>query len=291
MLLLIRVAIIVSCVSILKTEATGSSQEPQRVTFDSFFIKQTDGKLHSLDERNTILSKQIDSLRTCSDDLHKRHHLWNGILSMICSTYTCWITLAGVMIALGGFGYTIMTFNRNNKIRRSEFIDNLFKEFRDEDTLLFLALIDQAMDSGDEFNEIRKLKRNDKVFEHFEIGREKTLAYIDKLYYFWENDLLTLDEWEYFAYEIISLTKSEYIRRHISTYYEKLEKRQEKYGVKDLKVIFPYTGLVFLKGDGDLKKDKRFEDEILNHCRKINRDYPGLLSLLKKYCKQEVKET
>jgi len=195
------------------------------------------------------------------------------------------------MIALGGFGYTIMTFNRNNKIRRSEFIDNLFKEFRDEDILLFLALIDKAMDSGDEFNEIKKLMRDNKVFERFEIGREKTLAYIDKLYYFWENDLLTLDEWEYFAYEIISLTKSEYIRRHVSKYYEKLEKRPKKYAIKDLKVIFPYTGLLFLKGDGDLNKDKRFEDEILNHCRKINRDYPGLLSLLEKYCKQGMKET
>jgi hypothetical protein len=223
---------------------------PTSSPLESSVMKQSKARIADLEAKVDNLQKNVDSLHT---NIYQNKNSQSNSIHLT------------LFVAIIGFILTFIGLFINIKIKKSEFIDNLYKEFNDKDFAFFLTILDEAMDSGDDIAYINSLKSNKDKFAKFELARDKTLTFIDKLYYYWENNLfikyklLSFKEFEYFAYEIIIISKSKYLDKFISEYYESINNRKPDYDVRFLRKIYPFTGRQYFK-------EEDFENKIRKYC-------------------------
>jgi len=162
-----------------------------------------------------------------------------------------WIELGTLTVAILGFGWTIKTLNNNNKIKRTEFLKDLYKNLSRETISNFFTKIEGAIRDKNESELLPNPMERKDYYNNEKVENEKSLISLltlfDEIYYFYETELICEKELVYVAYELKLLCEPPCIKNYIQQYHALIE--SFPYNFKEIKKIYPFTGLDLLYKD------------------------------------------
>jgi hypothetical protein len=162
-----------------------------------------------------------------------------------------WIELGTLIVAILGFTWTIKTLNSNNKIKRAEFLKDLYGELSREAILTFIIKLEGVIKdkTGPELlpNPMEKKDYNDTEKVENEKSLVSLLTLFDEIYYFYETKLIREKELVYVAYELKLLFEAQCVKDYIQQYHALIDSFPSNF--KEIKEIYPFTGLHLLYKD------------------------------------------
>lgn len=124
-------------------------------------------------------------------------------------TLTSWIQLGFTFIA--GI-YALMLLKQSNKDKKTQFINDIFKQFYNDDEIKKLLY---AVDSGNDDEEI-------KFGGKLEQEGDKTIRYLDYIGYLIKEKHLKRSDINAFNYEVKRILGNEYVKKYIEDWLKKL---------------------------------------------------------------------
>jgi hypothetical protein len=176
--------------------------------------------------------------------------LFGGVeKSMVVATWVLAIsTFILASAAILGFGATIKTLCDNNKIKKAEFLKDLYKDFSKESISNFFVNLEGAIKDKKESELLPNPMDRNGYNNEDRVENEKSLISLlvlfDEIYYFHETKLICKKELDYFAYELKLLSESQAIQNYINQYHELID--SFPYNFEEIRDIYPFTGLRLL---------------------------------------------
>ena len=159
-----------------------------------------------------------------------------------------WIELGTLIVAILGFGWTIKTLSNNNKIKRAEFLKDLYKELSTETSSNFLTKLEGAIKDKRESELLPNPMERKDYNNNEKVENEKSLISLltlfDEIYYFYETELICEKELVYVAYELKLIYESQCIKTYIQQYHALIDSFPNNF--KEIEKIYPFTGLDLL---------------------------------------------
>lgn len=159
-----------------------------------------------------------------------------------------WIGLGTLIVAILGFWWTIKTLNNSNKIKRAEFLKDLYGELSRETISTFIIKLEGTIKDKTESELLPDPMERKDYNDTEKVENEKCLISLltlfDEIYYFYETKLIREEELVYVAYELKLLSEPQCIKNYIQQYHALID--SFPYNFKQIRKIYPFTGLELL---------------------------------------------
>ena len=132
-------------------------------------------------------------------------------------------TLTYFSIVIGG-GFSVHRWNMNLKLKRAEYIKNLFNEIRSNPKIVFYLFEYDSIWYNENFHNSKELESN----------VDYTLSYFSYLCYLKRNNIITNSEFNYFKYELERILTNRQFKNYIYNLYHFSKKVNQPISFVDL---------------------------------------------------------
>jgi len=132
-------------------------------------------------------------------------------------------TLTFITIIIGG-GFTYYRWNKNLKLKRAEYIKNLFDEIRTNPKIVFYLFEYDSIWYDENFHGSKELESN----------IDYTLSYFSYICYLKRNNVITKSDFNYFRYELERILTNRQFKNYIYNLYHFSQKVNQPITFVDL---------------------------------------------------------